>query len=258
MLNTTKWVWNLFDDLSNSPLGLNTWITPLGILLFHLDEIGSFLEDFRDAIDIFVGSSDFQDFISSFAEAFNEIKEPIMEIWDLINEVSEAFSEIFNSEDPEGQGTAERINILVQILKGLAFLIRALIIPSLKVMALMLRVALTPIKMFLTTIKQLIDTVKNSFLGKLLGWDKDNNNLEKQNELGGSRRRMSGGDVNNVRNLGQKYNNQNNNKHVVINQHFSQGSMPIDARNMTKKEAKQMFIGAFGHRRAVGSKGILK
>ena len=388
-----KWVWNLLDDWSNSPLGIITWLNPLGILLFHLDEIGSFLEDIRDAINIFKGSTEFQDFMTEIGEAIDELKEPFMEIWDLITEIVGLIGEIFTMEDPEGQGTEKRINFLVEILKGLAFVIKTVLVPVIKSIAFVIRVALTPLRVVLTVIKavlgairgatgeidlfgslwnaitfplrvvqgllgiisnlinrvtssmknllapfrpllsflrsiidaiiwanQLIfsfgtmwevisapikavefildgvgkmityvsDAIKNSIIGKLLGWDKDDNEEEDKNsKVEGARtslydrmknsvqssnmnfitknqilgeldkQKLTGGNVNDVRNLGQTYNNNNNQRQVVINQNFAQGSMPIDARNMTKKEARKMFIGAFGYRRAVGSKGIL-
>ena len=86
----------------------------------------------------------------------------------------------------------------------------------------------------------------------------DINFLKKHLILGELDKQSKTGDkVTNVRNLGQTYNSKDNSRQVVIHQHFAEGSMPIDARGMTKKEARQMFIGAFGYRRAVGSNGIL-
>ena len=72
------------------------------------------------------------------------------------------------------------------------------------------------------------------------------------------KQKLTNGNVNDVKNLGQSYNQTNNQRQVIVNQNFSEGSMPIDARNMTKKEARSMFIGAFGYRRAVGYNGILR
>lgn len=320
------WVWNLLDDFSNSPLGFVTWLNPLGIILFHLDEIGSFFEDVGDAINRFIDTPEFQELADSFAEIWTELQEPFQEIWNLLEEIGQIFGEIF--QDPEGQGTEDRINFLVEVLKGLAFVIKTVVVPAIRAFVLIIRVVLMPIKAILEVIKaiggainwvttilgsftvawevltnpikvvysiiedmgkminQVSDAIKNSIIGKLLGWDKDDNDKEKQvqgaknnlydkmkTHVEGSnmdfvtkhkilgeldKQNMNSDNVNNVRNLGSTYNNANNQKSVVINQNFAQGSMPIDARNMTKKEARKMFIGAFGYRRAVGSNGILK
>lgn len=409
------WVWNIFDDWSNSPLGIITWLNPLGILIFHLDELGSFFEDVRDAIDRFVDTPEFQELIEAWNEAITALQEPFQEIWSLINEIISMFGEIFG-QDPEGQGTEDRINFLVEILKGLAFLIKVTIIPAIKVMAFNLRIILTPLRVILTVIKAIVgvfgnlkgsidgvgqaisnalnplnminsvvegikwvvgevigaltsfferddvkkytipimnyfqkvydllmkwleplkpvldwfvhfievitnatswtdilregwntliqpiqfvknliesigsivtkveDTIKNSFIGKALGWDKDGNEDDKKNIFSTSidklkeyvqnanisplmknqmlgemdKQNLTSGNVNDVKNLGQTYNQNNNQRQVVVNNNFSEGSMPIDARNMTKKEARSMFIGAFGYRRAVGYNGILR
>lgn len=390
-----KWVWNLMDDWSNSPLGIISWLNPLGILLFHLDEIGSFFEDVRDAIDRFVQTPEFQELSEAFGEIFTELQEPLQEIWDIIGEIVGLIGEIFSSEDPEGQGTEQNINFLVEILKGLAYILKTVVIPTIKAFVTVIVYILGPIKAVLgvvrdvlswingakdgvdifgkawelltlplntvqksfdmigksinrfigyvknlsspfkpflsfinrviqsiqwliqqlnifgdvwlmisqpikmvqdmlgaigNTIKSVTDAIKNSIIGKLLGWDKeDNKNNEedtskkvKNNLYGQMKNQVKSSDMNfitkqqilgeldkqnnsvnsnnanDVRNLGKTYNNTNNQRQVVINQNFAQGSMPIDARNMTKKEARKMFIGAFGYRRAVGHKGILK
>ena len=246
----------------------------------------------------------------------------------MINEIMGLFGEMF--QDPEGQGTEERINFFVEILKGLATIIRVVVIPAIRGIAIVIRVILTPIRAVLTVIRAIIgaiqwatsvvdifgiawqvittplrivqnvlqgignmintvsDAIKNSIIGKLLGWDKDDkgnsdgrqvdsarNNLygRMKNRVNSSdmdivskhqilgeldKQNLTSNNVNNVRNLGRTYNNHNNQRQVVINQNFSEGSMPIDARNMTKKEARKMFIGAFGYNRSVGSKGILR
>ena len=413
------WVWNILDDWSNSPLGIITWLNPLGILIFHLDELGSFFEDVRDAIDRFVDTPEFQELIEAWNEAITALQEPFQEIWSLINEIIGMFSDMFS--DPEGEGTEDRINFLVEILKGLAFLIKVTVIPAIKAIAFTLRIVLTPLRVILTVVKAIVglfgnlkgsidgfgqaisnalnplnminsviegirwivdsvvgaltsfferddvkqytipimnylkrvydlivewskpfkpivdwifhvinvlataksyadifgeswklmvgpiefvknliasigsivtkveDTIKNSFIGKALGWDKDdkndeNNDENKKNILTGSidkiksyvenanisplmknqmlgeldKQKLTNGNVNDVKNLGQSYNQTNNQRQVIVNQNFSEGSMPIDARNMTKKEARSMFIGAFGYRRAVGYNGILR
>ena len=414
------WVWNILDDWSNSPLGIITWLNPLGILIFHLDELGSFFEDVRDAIDRFVDTPEFQELIEAWNEAITALQEPFQEIWSLINEIIGMFSDMFS--DPEGQGTEDRINFLVEILKGLAFLIKVTVIPAIKAIAFTLRIVLTPLRVILTVVKAIVglfgnlkgsidgvgqaisnalnplnminsviegirwvvdsvvgaltsfferddvkqytipimnylkrvydlivewakpfkpivdwifhvinvlataksyadifgeswklmvgpiefvknliasigsivtkveDTIKNSFIGKALGWDKDNNKNDENNDenkkniLTGSidkikgyvenanisplmknqmlgeldKQKLTNGNVNDVKNLGQSYNQTNNQRQVIVNQNFSEGSMPIDARNMTKKEARSMFIGAFGYRRAVGYNGILR
>ena len=400
-----KWVWNLLDDWSNSPLGfVTTWLTPLGILIFHLDELGSWFEDIRDAIDRFTQTTEFQELITAWNEAISALQEPFQEIWSLINEIIGVFSEIFSAEDPEGQGTEGRINALVEVFKVLAMIIRVTIIPAIRGLALVIRILLTPLRVVLSVIKfvgeairgvtgesgkqvngltniffQLINVlnsvftmfrqfgnvvtnplklitgaingfrsafdkvisiirsfivyiiqvinylhildpvisiinfliqqtmnlitgllkpiqdvanaVKNSIIGKLLGWDKEDNDddnddgkspngnvitnlydtmrnsvansdmngITKHQILGElDKQKLTSSNVNDVRNLGSTYNNNNNQRQVVINQNFSEGSMPIDARNMTKKEARKMFIGAFGYRRAVGHTGILR
>ena len=268
-----KWVWNLLDDWSNSPLGLITWLNPLGIILCHLDEIGSLFEDIGDAINRFTESTEFQALAEAFSEVWTELQEPFQEIWSLLEEIGEIFAEVFS--DPEGQGTEERINVIVEIFKALATVIRVLVIPAIKGIAIVMKVILTPIKIVLMTIKGLFEmvqkvsnAVKNSFIGKIMGWDKVDDEDEPKTPSTVSRYNQAIGNwnnpnltasnVNNVRNLGSTYNNQNNQRQVIINQNFAEGSMPIDARNMTKKEAKKMFIGAFGYNRSVGSHGILR
>ena len=267
-----KWVWNLLDDWSNSPLGIITWLNPLGILIFHLDEIGSLFEDIGDAVNRFVDTSEFQALISAFGEVWTELQEPFQEIWDLVNEIIGLFGELFS--DPEGQGTEERINFLVEILKGLATIIRVVVIPAIRGIGLAIRIILTPVRIFLEIVKmignlvtQVSNAIKNSFIGKLLGWDKDNNDnnskypenpVNRPNNPIGYNQRLTGANVNSVRNLGRTYNSNTNQNQTVIHQHFSEGSMPIDARNMTAKEARKMFVGAFGYNRSVGSKGILR
>ena len=324
-----KWVWNLMDDWSNSPLGIITWLNPLGILIFHLDEIGSLFEDIGDAINRFTQTTEFNELMEAFGEVWNEIQEPFQEIWSLINEIIGLFGELFGS-DPVGQGTEERINFLVEILRGVAVIIRVVVIPAIRGIALAIRIVLTPLRVVLTVIRAIVgaipwatgvvdifgvawqvltapitlvqkilqgigdvvnmvsNAIKNSIIGKLLGWDKDNKDESGKSQVEGSRKSLYGqmknkvnssdmdfvtknkvlgeldkqnltaSNVNNVRNLGRTYNNHNNQRQVVINQNFSEGSMPIDARNMTKKEAKKMFVGAFGYNRAVGRKGILR
>ena len=382
-----KWVWNMLDDWSNSPFGLITWISPLGILLFHLDELGSFLEDIRDAIDRFTGTDEFNTLVEEFNEALAELQEPFQEIWSIVEEIMDIFGEVF--QDPVGQGTEDRINVLVEVLKGLALIIRITVIPAIRGLALVIRVILTPIKLIATLIREIgkvvqwvtgamdgfggslsgianplnvvygvldgikyiiesitngirqfisdvsslesvksfldkiypvlekiynwfvwyidecvksvqriisafqymwnaitkpFDAVKkifekvvslitaignairNSFIGKLLGWDKEDKTKKIPTQNANTRiydkikdsNGWNSGNVNSVRNLGKSYNSTNNQKQVIINQNFSEGSMPIDARNMTKEEARKMFIGAFGYNRSVGSRGILR
>lgn len=326
-----KWVWNLMDDFSNSPLGILTWLNPITILIFHLDELGSFFEDVRDAIDRFTESAEFQDLINAFNEVFTELQEPFQEIWDLINEIIGLFGEIFSADDPEGQGTEDRINFLVEILKGVAYVIKVVVIPAIKLLVAIIKIVTLPIRVILTVIRDIIkavsqatslldifgiawqiltlpltlvqkllegigdvintvsDAIKNSIIGKLLGWDKESdeeNNPESKKEfarntlydsmkegvgasdmdivtkhqiLGELDSQKNSNNVNNIRNLGSTYDNRNNNNgNIIVNQNFNEGSMPIDARNMTKKDVRKLFVGAFGYRRAVGSKGILR
>lgn len=316
-----KWVWNLLDDFSNSPLGIITWLNPLTILIFHLDEIGSLFEDIGDAINRFLDTPEFEALSDAFNDIVTSIQEPFQEIWDLIQEILSIFGEIFGTgEDPEGNGTEDRINGLVEAFKILANVIRILLIP-LRLIGLVIKAILTPIRILLTVIRAIgeaikwvtngvdlfgaawaailapltnaynflktiydiivgiTNAIKNSPIGKLFGWDKDNDDDDKPSDkyakqfdpehqykqynkyvpiYDETRRKLTGNDVNNINNLGRTYNNTDNQRQVVINQNFSEGSMPIDARNMTKKEAKQMFIGAFGYNRSVGSKGILR
>lgn len=325
------WVWNLFDDWSNSPLGIVTWLSPLGILIFHLDEIGSLIEDVMDAWNRFAQSSEFQALSDSFNEVFTAIKEPFEEIWEAISELMDAFGEVFGSEDPVGSGTEERINFLVEAFKILATIIRVTIIPPLRAIALIIKVILIPIRLVISAITQIIRLVSNvgavagrvidyifkminlvltpirfvldlatgiwntivsigdairkiPILSNLLGGDEENKDKtinENQNKIletskqavqnanidpvkkqamldALNKENLTSTNVNNVKNMGQTYNNQNNQRQVVINQNFSEGAMPIDARNMTRKEARKMFIGAFGYKKAMGSRGILR
>ena len=241
------------------------------------------------------------------------------------------FSLAFNMEDPEGQGTEDRINLLVEVLKGLALLIRVVVIPAIRNIAFVIKMVLMPLRVVLTVIKailtvismarngvgafteawtqltnplrmvfdflkgisdmvnQVSDAIKNSVIGKLLGWDKESNGEDNAQKVDDVRSNLydnmktsvqgsnmdfvtkqtimselnsqsiSKDHASAVQQLGRTYNNNNNNqKQVVINNNFSEGSMPIDARNMTKNEARKMFIGAFGYRRAVGYNGILR
>ena len=46
--------------------------------------------------------------------------------------------------------------------------------------------------------------------------------------------------------LTQTYNNTSNNSPYVVNNNFGEGSVQTDARNMTSKEVRQLFTGAFG------------
>ena len=328
--DVVMWVWNIIDDWSNSPLGIITWLNPLGILIFHLDEIGSLFEDIGDAINRFMETSEFNELVNAWNEAMSELQAPFQEIGEIVGEIISIFSELFTSEDPEGQGTEGRINFLVEILKGLALIIRAVVIPAIRGIAMVIRIVLTPIRVVLMIIRGIIgaiqwatqllgsftnawqilispltfvqnllsgisnmvnqvsDAIKNSIIGKLLGWDKDNKDNEDvdsqvksskdrlydsmkktvsgsnldfvtKNQILGEldKQNLTNNNVNNVRNLGRTYNNHNNQRQVVINQNFSEGAMPIDARNMTKKEARKMFIGAFGYRRAVGSNNAI-
>lgn len=325
------WVWNLLDDWSNSPLGIITWLNPLGILIFHLDEIGSLIEDVMDAWNGFVQSSEFQALSDSFNEVFTAIKEPFEEIWQVFSELMDAFGEIFGGDDPVGSGTQERINFLVEAFKVLATIIRVVVIPPLKLIAFLIKAILFPIKLVISAVTSIIRLIANvgnttgnvigsiigfignlffpmqsifdlangihnviinignaikniPILGDLLGGneeDKNKNINEQQNKILETSRQavqnsnldpvkkqamldalnkenLTSTNVNNVKNMGQTYNNQNNQRQVVINQNFSEGAMPIDARNMTKKEAKKMFIGAFGYKKAMGSRGILR
>lgn len=325
------WVWNLLDDWSNSPLGIITWLNPLGILIFHLDEIGSLIEDVMDAWNSFAQSSEFQALSDSFNEVFTAIKEPFDEIGQVFGELMDAFGEIFGGDDPVGNGTEERINFIVEAFKVLATIIRVTIIPPLQFIALVIKTILTPIRVIISVVTYIVrligsvgtvtgnvisniigfigyllnpiqfvldlatgiwnvimsigEAIKSiPILGDLLGGneqDKDKNINEQRNKILETSRQavqnsnidpvkkqamldalnkenLTSTNVNNVKNMGQTYNNQNNQRQVIINQNFSEGAMPIDARNMTKKEAKKMFIGAFGYKKAMGSRGILR
>lgn len=363
--DTVKWVWDLIDDWADSPLGFITWLNPLGIIMFHLDEIGSLFEDISDAIDRFTGTTEFQELMEGLGEVWEELQAPFQEIASLIDEIMQMFGELFGGgSDPDGRGTEDRINLIVELLKGIATVIRVVILPIIRIVATVIRAILTPIRVILYVIggivtllkgaseflggvdviwdafisplrfiydalRQVIDAViwlfslvgtgvgesilfivnaissaiqgiiklfgsvgqifsgplgvvlniierisalvnatskviKNSFIGKLLGWDKEDDGSDgNKNKYNGNIRKSIGNsditrNVNNVRNLGRTYNSTNNQRQVVINQNFSEGSMPIDARNMTKKEAKKMFVGAFGYNRTVGKHGILR
>ena len=248
-----KRIWNMLDAWANSPFGfVTTWMTPLGILLFHLDELGSFFEDLRDAIGEFTKSQEFMDLVNAFNEAVDEIRHTINELLDIINEIVSVFDEVFNSK--EGEGTEKRIKSLVDLLKLLAKVIEAVIIPAIKRIGILIKIATLPLRIQLTVIKGIIDGIKwisKTPIGKFLGFSSEGSSES-------NAKSSSGGNINSIRNLGSSYNHSDNKKNVVINQTFNEGSMPIDARNMTKKEARQMFIGAFGYRRAVGYNGILK
>jgi len=363
--DTIKWVWDLINDWADSPLGFITWLNPLGIIMFHLDEIGSLFEDIADAIDRFTGTTEFQELMEGLGEVWEELQAPFQEIASLIDEIMQMFGELFGGgSDPNGRGTEDRINLIVELLKGIATVIRVVVLPIIRIIATVIRAILTPIRVVLYVIggivsllkgaseflggidviwesfiaplrfiydslRQVIDAViwlfslvgtgvgesilfivnaissaiqgiiklfssvgqifsgplgvvlniierisalvtttskviKNSFIGKLLGWDKEDDKSDSnKNKYNGNIRKSIGNsditrNVNNVRNLGRTYNNTNNQRQVVINQNFSEGSMPIDARNMTKKEAKKMFVGAFGYNRTVGKHGILR
>lgn len=46
--------------------------------------------------------------------------------------------------------------------------------------------------------------------------------------------------------LGSTYHNQSNNSHTIVNNNFGDGSIPIDARNMTQKEAERTIQSGLG------------
>ena len=318
------WVWGIVNRWSNSPFGIITWLNPLGILIFHLDEIGSLIEDIMDGWNAFVQSSSFDEVSKALSDAFNEIKEPFDEVREAFGELIDALVELFPG-GTESKGTQDRINFIASIFKGIASIIKNVIVPALRAVAFIVRRILTPVIIIIrlvtgvvrfinsivhngvgflnmlmspvtflfnilggvkNTIDDIIDAIRRIPIigGMLVGNDnskqESNSKILREKVLANTKKvvqnanidpvkkkamidalsnpNLTSHNVHDVKTMGGSYTSQNNQKHVVINQHFAEGSMPIDARNMTKKEAKQMFIGAFGYKKAMGSRGILR
>jgi len=145
--DVVMFVWNIFDAWSNSPLGIITWLNPLGILIFHLDELGQVIWWVMSQWNKFVDSAEYQ----SLVDAFEEIQSAFGEVWtelvDAFDIIKEAFGEVWVAMFGESSGViGENSDLILDALKLITGFITTVVVPVIKVFAFHLKMIASIIK----------------------------------------------------------------------------------------------------------------
>ena len=248
-------------------------ISSFKVLVDILNAIGSRIGWILDTWNKFVDTEEFQAVI----KGFQEIRKTVGEAWSILteafDEVRDAFMSIFEDNE-ELEETKEGLNVLLEFLKAIATIINWTIIPLIKLVAGFVKGVAGVVKtvadifkgfvgLFTNTgdfvgnvvnlIHNLTDFIVNEFLGiPVRIFDGMSGGILTAIGLGGNNANLS-----NQRQLAQNYAYQTNNTTHVINNNFQEGSVQTDARNMTAKDVRKLFTGAFGYNKARGTQGIL-
>lgn len=292
-----NWIWNIGGNIWQTIFGVDSgtreafdivgafleivgavgnfiyWISPLEEILSIFDAIGSTIGWFLETWNKFVDTEEFQAII----KGFQDIRKTIGEAWGILTEafgeVRDAFMSIFE-DDEAVEDTKESMNVLLEILKAIATIINWTIIPLIKMVAGFVKGVAGVVKtvadifngfvgLFTNTgdfvgnvvnlIHSLTDFIVTQFLGipmRIL--DGMSGGILSAIGLGGNNANLG-----NQKQLAQNYAYQTSNTTHVINNNFQEGSVQTDARNMTAKDVRKLFTGAFGYNKARGTQGIL-
>ena len=296
------WVWGVLDDFFNNNIVsiILSWTNPLGILLFHLDEIGKFIGQIIDAWNMFINSPLSTEMFGALGEAYDELKAPIQEIFSALAEIGDAFNEVFAVLFPESTKSGKKeFNIFVEVIRAFAQFIINYVVPAIKVLALVIRALFIPLRLILSVIKLIIGgitylvgatqtgiSIMNSALQSLwtylepiynafkfvyeVGggvWDSLTGGNNKTSSSDGSKllndttkwnsgSNLSMSTLQNRSQAGSKYTANNSQKSITMVNNYGKGSIPIDARNMTQKEAAktiQTGLGGFSNYRKLST-----
>lgn len=201
-----------------------------------LQGIAYWMEVFENAWNQFVGSSEFGGMMEALAEVGDAFLEPFQELWSAFEEVGAAISEVFGVEEEGGDNATENINWIIGGLKMIANFIKNYVAPALK--------TLVQITMPILWIIRGIAGIIHWAMG-----DNNNSSLDTKATM----------NYTNTPNLTRTNNVNTNSNTVVVNHNYSEGSIPIDARNMTKDEAsKVVAVGIGGYNKAYGVGGVMR
>lgn len=123
------------------------WLSPLEEILAIFDAIGSAIAWVLDTWNEFIDSAEMQGLI----QGFQEVREAFGEVWDefstVIGEISSLFGEIWSSifgggETEEATGGT---NVLLELLKAVAWVLNNTLVPVLKAFAFVLHIVITPL-----------------------------------------------------------------------------------------------------------------
>lgn len=261
--------------------------SPLKIILDIINAIGSSIAWFLTTWNKFVRSDEFQAVLKSFqdirktlGETWNIMKQAFGEVYNSLVDVKNAFMSIF--QDDSTKKTTDDFNVLLELLKALAWLLNNTIVPVLKAVAGIFKGIAQVIKgvadifswviglftntgdyfnNFLGSVKLLVDnivmefasipsrvaeSIANGVTGGLYG--------SVMNVIEGFNNPSK---LDSSKHLAQNYNHQVHNSPTIINNNFEKGSVQADARNMTAKDVQRLFVGAFGYNKARGVNGVL-
>lgn len=290
-------VWDIAGqiiDTLGAIFGFLYQISGLKVIVDVINFIGQGIGSLLDALNLFYDSALSQEMFGALQEAFDSLKEPFMEIWDAFSEVGSAIGEIFSAfSDGDNEDSKSQMNWWIGIIKSIAQFIINYLVPAIKMIAVAIKVVITPFKLIAnwmqiciglfkglitgdwSTFNKGISGLVNTFrpLYNMVKWIVDNaqgiwntifgggKNTKKINStptskvmptqafsysLKDNKLTASPGVINASRRLATAAVNKATNGNTINNYNIGQGAFPVDARNMTQKEAAKTMQLAFG------------
>lgn len=124
------------------------WLSPIEEILAVFDAIGSAIAWVLDTWNEFVDSAEMQGLI----KGFQEVREAFGEVWDefssVINEIQTIFGELWEAifgGSEETEEASDGTNILLEVLKAIAWVLNSTVVPVLKAFASLLHLIITPL-----------------------------------------------------------------------------------------------------------------
>ena len=108
-------VWKFISDaVSNNPLlNLLSWLNPVTILLFHLNDLKLIFEALSQAWNEFANSADGQELFASLGEVWSQLQAAFNELGPAFNEIIAAFQELWAVFFPPDSGGPESVSSTV-------------------------------------------------------------------------------------------------------------------------------------------------
>ena len=124
------------------------WLSPIEEILAVFDAIGSAIAWVLDTWNEFVDSAEMQGLI----KGFQEVREAFGEVWDefssVINEIQLIFGDLWEAifgGSEETEEASDGTNILLEVLKAIAWVLNSTVVPVLKAFASLLHLIITPL-----------------------------------------------------------------------------------------------------------------